>query len=108
MPNSFTNSIKFQLTFIKDSLNNVASKYGGIAVIARDYMEMWEIASNTPGPKAVVVYDGEDIRGPQEWAAAMSRVDRKYTVLISRGTGFTAHRADTLTQEVMGTEAYFD
>ena len=106
-PTQAVNSIAYQLSFIRDSLSDWAKQLGGKVIIAKDYHNMWEVASNNPGPKAICVFDGEDIRGPFETAAATGRVDRRYAVLVSRGEGFTAHRADTLTEET-STAAFFE
>ncbi len=99
MSDNVTNSVAFQLNFILQNLKDWAKNEGGLAVIVKDYADMFETAFKCTGPRLLICFEGEDLRGPQEWAAVASRVDRHYAVLVSRGEGMTAHRGETLTED---------
>ena len=74
-------------------------QYGGIVMIAPDVVQMWRWAyNNTQTLRAIICCTGEDIRGPFSIAAATHRVDRQFTLLVSRGRQFTVDTSVSLTQ----------
>lgn len=70
---------------------------------------MWEIAFDTSKiPRCIITYAGEDIRGDFSIAAATSRVDRHFIVLVTRASGFPADRGKTLSEQVEGARPFTD
>lgn len=104
-----SNKISDQLNFIKSSLGDWAEDQQGIAVIASDVDKMWETAYETATvPRCIICCGGEDIRGDFKVAAATSRVDRHFIVLVSRGSGFTADRGKTISENVGNIRPFTD
>lgn len=98
-----------QANWIKQVLSGWAQSEGGIAQVAHDLNHMWELAFNTSKvPRCMICFVGEDIRGDFSIAAATSRVDRHYVVLVTRGKGYTANRGDTLTQDIGEARPFYD
>lgn len=98
-----------QLNWIKKVLSDWAVDQGGIAVIASDIDKMWETAYETSlVPRCIITYAGEDIRGDFSIAAATSRVDRHFIVLVTRGTGFPADRGRTMSEQTGNNRPFTD
>lgn len=109
MPNPITPSISMQCNWIRDVLSGWAKAEGGIAVVAHDPNEMWQLAfNNSQVPRCIICYLGEEIRGDFSIASVMSRVDRQFVVLVTRARGYTANRGDTLTEQVNDARPFYD
>ena len=106
---SNTNTISFQLNWIRDCLKNWAVTEGGTAEIAHDLSHMWRKAyDGSKAPKCIICCAGEDVRGPFETAAATSRVDRHFVILVTRGRGYSSVRGDTLTEQVGSARPFYE
>ena len=104
-----TPSISLQLNWIKKVLSDWAVDQGGIAVIAKDIDHMWEIAYETSlVPRCIITYAGEDVRGDFAIAAATSRVDRHFIVLVTRAGGFSADRGKSMSEQVGNARPFTD
>ena len=109
MSNPSVPSISMQCNWIRDVLKGWAVSEGGIAIIAHDISHMWELAFVTSKvPRCIITFAGEDIRGDFSIAAATSRVDRHFIVLVTRARGYTANRGDTLTEQINDHRPFYD
>jgi hypothetical protein len=80
-----------------------------VAVPVSNLKEMWEQAAmSSQKPRLFVCYTGEKIRGAFADATTAGRVDRQWTVAVTRGRGFSSTRGDTLTKAVGNTEPFMD
>lgn len=94
---------------IKEGLQTWAQSEGGAAVLATNIHNMWEQARSTSkGPRAIIAYVGETIRGDFPIAAVLGRVDRLWNVAIMRGQGFAADRGSQLTDTVVNARPFYD
>lgn len=58
----------------------------GNAFICSDLVHLWKkLFDNSSALKVLIMCNGEDIRGPFGTAAILSRVDRKFLIVVSRG-----------------------
>jgi len=102
-------NISTQLNWIKTMLKDWAKDQGGVAIIGHDLNHLWEIAFSTSKvPRCIIAYVGEDIRGDFSWAAAASRVDRHFIVLVTRARGYTADRGQTFSETVGTSRPFVD
>jgi len=91
-------TINQQAQQIRDALSGWALQNNGTATIVSDLAHLWRMAYIASDKvRALICYTGEDARGPFSLAAATFRVDRQFTVLITRGRGFNAQRSEGLT-----------
>jgi hypothetical protein len=101
--------ISTQLEVLRVALDAWASPLGGTAVAVPNLKELWNQASmSSQKPRLLICYMGEKIRGPFADASVAGRVDRQWTVAITRGRGFASMRGDTLKQQVGNVEAFAD
>lgn len=101
--------ISSQAEIIKSALKPWAIKDGGTALVASDLRHLWEIAyQQTVGPRAILCYEGEAVRGDFSVAAALGRVDRQWILAVTRGRGFNADRGDSLTKTVQNSRPFYD
>lgn len=101
-------TISDTLNSLQTDLNDFAIQHGGGAFIASDLSHMWEQAyAASDKLRIIICYMGEDLRGPFGTAAATQRVDRHFTVLITRGRGFNAIRGAPLTTQTGNVEPLF-
>jgi len=99
-------TISEQLIKLRDALADWARENSGSVVVASDPVHLWNLLSTKPGaPRGILLFDSEEKRGDIEEAG---RVDRKFLLVISRGRGFTADRADALTKGSAGGKPLFD
>lgn len=98
-----------QAKSIQIALNDWAVNNNGISFIASDLAHLWKLAwSASDKVKAIICYMGEDIRGDFSVAAALGRVDRQWTVVITRGRGFNANRGDSLTETMQNAAPLYE
>lgn len=104
-----TPSIKMQCQWIKEVLSDWAVNEGGVAEIVHDLNHLWTRAFiKSDVPRCLICFAGETIRGDFTIAAATSRVDRDFVVLVTRARGFTATRGDTLVEDYENQRPFYD
>jgi len=102
-------NISEQLETIREAIAEWAEPLGGKTYPVSNLKELWSQASlSSQKPSIFICYMGEKIRGPFGAAAIMGRVDRQWTVAVTRGRGFAANRGDTLTQTVGNADPFPD
>lgn len=102
-------TIADQARFIRDALNPWAQQEGGKTFVASDLAHLWQMAqANSKSPRAILCYNGEDIRGDFTVAAILGRVDRHWLLAVTRGRGFAAERGDALTETVGNNKPLYD
>ncbi len=103
-------TIGLQMTMLQGALQEwIQGESGGMAFVANDAVHLWQILMTGPAkPKAIVIYDGEEIRGPFDIAAVCGRVDRIFRVIISRGRGFNQEAGKSLTVGTAGGRPMFE
>ena len=90
-----------QLKALQVALGPWAFNNGGAAFVVSDPSHLWEMAYAASSKlRVLILYSGEEIRGPFSTAAATHRVDRNFVVLVTRGRGFNADRGTSLTDTV--------
>lgn len=101
--------IKDMMGLIWTALDRWAQDNAGGAYIASDLEHAWRLCqSNTNTPRVIIVYAGENIRGDFSVAAINRRVDREFSVVVSRGRGLQIDRAQTLTDPANNARPLFD
>ena len=98
--------ISTQLKRIAADLQEWASGQGGTAAIAGDIAHAWNLLQNKPGAVRVVVLWIEDIPRGEHHEAGVA--DRKFTVLLSRGRGFTLDPATPLVETTASGKPMYD
>ena len=94
---------------IRDWLQSYIAEKGGVAVVASNFRDMWEQASNNDDrPRILICYAGEASRGDFSVANKNHRVDREWNVLVTKGRGFNAIRGDGLTESSGNTDPFYD
>jgi hypothetical protein len=102
-------TIAEQMSALRDTLDPWANQNGGKAFVASDMVHLWEIAWAKPdSPRVIICYMGEDIRGDFSLAASLHRVDRQFSVMMTRGRGFNPDRGDSLTDQRGTARPLFD
>lgn len=104
-------TITQQAVLIRDTFSDWVKTQdeSGKAMVASSVGHMWEaLRTNTRNVLAVVVYGGERIRGDFGIAAISGRVDRDWTVAISRGRGLVADVQDSLVGTVQDAPPLLD
>jgi hypothetical protein len=78
-----------QLLAIHDACQLYAQQLdSGNAFVCSDLVHLWsKFWDKSQGTKILIMYNGEDIRGPFGTASVLGRVDRKFLVVVSRGRG---------------------
>lgn len=100
-------SVEIQLKAIRDALNGWLQEAGG-AFIASDQANMWEMAFAASSKLRVIVCcTGEEIRGDFAVAAALHRVDRQFSVLVTRGRSLTSDRGQGLVETIQNSPPLF-
>ena len=86
-------TIKAQMTQIQSVLGDLVQAEGNkwAAFICSDLLHAWKILQdNSQSPKVLVVFSGETQRVNFPGGAITGRVDRKFTVIVSRGRSYSA------------------
>jgi len=90
-------TISDEAKLIRDALQSWVSQYGGEAAIVSNLREMWNQASiNSDTPRILICYMGETARGSFSQLSAWHRVDRNWTVAVTKGRGYYLNRGDGL------------
>ena len=95
-----------QLKRLQADLQEWASAQGGSAAIAGDPVHLWQLLQTKPGAvRAVVLWVSDDPRGEHRESGV---AERSFTVVISRGRGFTLDRSTSLVDGAAGGAPLFD
>ena len=95
LPNPLT--IAETLNAIVANLQQWAAQYSGTATQVSNLHELWNQSSiNSQSPRILVCFTGEQSRGDFGNIAAWHRVDREFTIAVTKGRGFLANRGDSL------------
>ena len=102
-------TINQQAQMIRGALSGWAQDNNGISSIVSDLAQLWRMAYIASDKvRALICFMGEDARGPFDIAAATFRVDRQFTVMITRGRGFNPVRSDSLTDTSQNAVPLYD
>lgn len=82
-------TIASQLQIIHDKLQLYVQQLdAGNAFVCSDLAHLWaKFWDKSQGTKILIMYNGEDVRGPFGTASVLGRVDRRFIVVVSRGRG---------------------
>lgn len=97
-------TIADQLVTIKSALQPFINQLdSGNAFICSDLAHLWsKLWDKSTSTKILIMYAGEDIRGPFGTAAVLGRVDRRFIVVVSRGRGINVSDRGALLYETVG------
>lgn len=94
---------------IQNVLAAWAAELGGIVIVASNIFNMWEQATvKSETPRAIIAFEGEDIRGPVGTSALLGRVDRSWVVAIMRGQGTSVNRGEQLTNNIGNAKPFYE
>jgi hypothetical protein len=97
------------MEIIMGQMETFAQNEQGVVNVASDLEHAWRLASNdTQTPKFIVVFTGEDIRGDFPVAAINHRVDRHFSLIVSRGRGMDEQRAKSLWKDAQNAKPLFE
>ena len=106
---SGTLSIKGCMDIIMGAMTRFAQDQQGIVNVASDLEHAWRLAANdTTNPKFIIVFTGEEIRGDFAVAAYNHRVDRHFSMIVSRGRGMDQDRAKSLWKDTGNARPLFE
>lgn len=109
MPLDAPITISQQSRNLQAVLGDWAVQNGGQAEVVSDLKNFWMQAGvNNDIPRILIVYMGEDARGDFRSRSALDRVDRRWTVGVFRGRGFSARRGDSLTTTVVNAVPFYN
>jgi hypothetical protein len=102
-------TINQQAQLVRNAVAGFAQDNNGTAEVASDLAHLWKMAYIASDKlRILIAFTGENARGPFSLAAATFRVDRQFTVLVTRGRGFSANRAESLTDTVQNAPPLYD
>lgn len=102
-------SITEQAKDIAEGLAAWATAEKGKAFVASNIHDMWNQAfARSDGPRAIVAYNGETVRGDFGIAAILGRVDRNWMVAVTRGQGAGKERGAQLTETIGNARPFYD
>jgi hypothetical protein len=85
------------LNAIVANLSQWAAQYSGTAAGVSNLSELWNQSSiNSQVPRILVCFTGEQSRGDFGNIAAWHRVDREFTIAVTKGRGYFSNRGDSL------------
>jgi hypothetical protein len=103
-----TVSTKDQIKALQAALTPWAEGEGGYVKIARDKSQLVDLLGMKPGAvRVVLLWMGEVTRGEVN-TEDMSRVDRTFWAVVSRGQGFKVEPSDSLTEGSGGGRAMYE
>lgn len=77
----------------------------GIAIVCADLVHLWaNLWKQSQKTRILIMFNGEDIRGPFATASVLSRVDRKFLVVVSRGRSYNVTDRGAPLYEGIGNE----
>ena len=102
-------TIAEEAALIQAQLQAFVATFGGTASVVSNLREWWnQAATNSDSPRILICYMGEDSRGSFSQIAPWHRVDRKWSVAVTRGRGFYANRGDSLLSADIPESPLFD
>lgn len=82
---------------IQTELQNWVASYGGTAEIVSNLRDMWNQASiSSDTPRILICYNGEVARGSFGHISPWHRVDRSWTIAVTKGRGYYLNRGEGL------------
>lgn len=95
LPNPIT--VAQEAKLIKEGLEPYVLESGGSVDVVSNLKELWnQSALNSQSPRVLICYMGEDSRGSFEQISRWHRVDRKWTVAVTKGRGYFSNRGSGL------------
>jgi len=90
-------TISDEANLIQTQLQLWVASYGGSAEIVSNLRDMWNQASiNSDTPRILICYMGEVSRGSFSQISAWHRVDRNWTIAVTKGRGYYLNRGEGL------------
>lgn len=100
-------TIEDQANAINDAINQYLGTSGSSFVVS-DMHHLWaKLFDRSTSLKALVMFVGEHVRQTIPGSAILSRVDREWSVTVSRGRSLTLDRGATLKDETVAGEPLF-
>jgi hypothetical protein len=102
-------TIAEEAALIQTQLQQFVATFGGQASVVSNLRDWWnQAATNSDTPRILICYMGETARGSFSQIAPWSRVDRSWSVAVTRGRGFYASRGDSLMSADISESPLFD
>jgi hypothetical protein len=102
-------TIADEANLLQKTLQDWVNNFGGSAAVVSNLRDWWnQAATNSTQPRILICYMGEDSRGSFSQIAPWHRVDRKWSVAVTRGRGYYANRGDSLSSETALEMPLFD
>jgi len=93
----FPITISQEANLIQTELQSWVASYGGTAEIVSNLRDMWNQASiNSDTPRILICYMGETSRGSFSQISTWHRVDRNWTIAVTKGRGYYLNRGEGL------------
>jgi hypothetical protein len=102
-------TIAEEAALIQAQLQKFVATFGGQAAVVSNLRDWWnQAATNSETPRILICYMGEVARGSFNQIAPWHRVDRNWSVAVTRGRGFYANRGDSLMSADIPESPLFD
>jgi len=102
-------TISDEAKILQQVLNDWAITFGGKASIVSNLRDFWNQSSiNSEVPRILICYNGETSRGSFSQIATWHRVDRQWTVAVTKGRGYYPERGDGLMENTSAELPLFD
>jgi hypothetical protein len=86
-------TISEEAALIEAALQPLVTSYGGTAAVVSNLRDLWNQSSmDSQVPRILVCYNGETARGTFSQVSPWHRVDRNWTIAVTKGRGFYAAR----------------
>ena len=90
-------TISDEATLIQTELQSWVASYGGTAEVVSNLRDMWNQASiSSDTPRVLICYMGETSRGSFSQISVWHRVDRNWTIAVTKGRGYYLNRGEGL------------
>lgn len=90
-------TISEEAALIQTAMKDFVHNFGGTAEVVSNLRDLWSQSSiNSGSPRILICYMGEVARGSFSQISPWHRVDRNWTVAVTKGRGFYAARGDGL------------
>jgi hypothetical protein len=90
-------TISDEATLIQTELQSWVASYGGTAEVVSNLRDMWNQASiSSDTPRVLICYMGEVSRGSFSQISVWHRVDRSWTIAVTKGRGYYLNRGEGL------------
>jgi hypothetical protein len=90
-------TISDEAALIQTELQSWVASYGGTAEVVSNLRDMWNQASiSSDTPRVLICYMGEVSRGSFSQISVWHRVDRNWTIAVTKGRGYYLNRGEGL------------